>query len=123
MVGVSPGDIVGTAVYDTAEIEAGLTRYVGRAPDAPQWAPAFVEVAGKRILILTVEPPQPGQPGWPCRRTYSADPRLEDMRPIRDGALFVRHKANTEEATSADIDMLFRRAGGAHRRIAGISLV
>jgi hypothetical protein len=123
VVGVSPGDLVGTVVYDTTEIEAWLTRYVGRAPDAPQWAPAYVEVEGRRILILTIEPPVAGHAGWPCRKTYSPDPRIEDMRPVRDGALFVRHKANTEEATSADIDMLSRRAAGGHRRISGISLV
>jgi hypothetical protein len=123
VVGVSPGELVGTRVYDTAEIEGWLTRYVGRAPNAPEWAPAYVEVDERPVLILTVEPPQVGQAGWPCRKTYSPDPRIEDLRPVRDGAVFVRHKASTEEATSADMDMLSRRAVGGHRRIAGISLL
>jgi hypothetical protein len=124
VVGATPGDIVGTTVYDNAKIEAWLTPYIGRAPNAPEWAPAYVEVESKPVLILTVEPPQFGHPSWPCRKTYSPDPRTgEDVRGIRDGAVFVRHKASTDEANSADIEMLSRRAAGRRHRIAGISLL
>ena len=42
---------------------------------------------------------------------------------LRDGAVYVRHKASTEEADSADIEMLTRRASGTRRRIAGVSVV
>ena len=124
-VGVSPGELVGTIVYDSAMIEAWLTPYVGRFPDAPQWAPAYVEVDGKQVLILTIEPAEVGHRAWPCRKTYSPDPRTgEDPKMnLRDGAVYVRHQASTVEATGADHDMLSRRAAGTRRRISGISLL
>lgn len=125
VVGVSPGSLVGTPVRDTAKIDGWLTPYVGRAPNAPEWAPTYAEVQGKEVLVLTIEPPQFGHPAWPCRKTYSPDPRTrEDPRlAVRDGAVYVRHKASTEEANSADIEMLSRRAAGSRRRIAGISVL
>ena len=125
VVGVHPGELVGTVVYDTAKIEAWLTPYVGPSPDAPQWAPAYVEVEGEQILLLTVERPNFGDRPWPCRKTYSTDRRTgQDQEvAVRDGRLYVRHQASTIEATSADQDMLARRAIGGRRRIGGISLV
>jgi hypothetical protein len=125
VVGVSPGDLLGTAVYDSAKIEAWLTAYVGRAPNAPQWAHAYVEMEGKAVLILTIEPPHPGQPAWPCRKSYFPDSRTGEgpRAGLRDGAVYVRHQASTVEANSADIEMLSRRAAGSRRRIAGISLL
>lgn len=125
LVGVSPGSLVGTPVHDTADIEGWLVPYVGRAPSAPEWAPTYIEVAGTPVLVLTVEAPQSGYPAWPCRKTYAPDPRIGDdpKVAVRDGALYVRHKASTVEATSADIEMLSHRAAGTRRRITGISVV
>jgi hypothetical protein len=125
VVGASPGELVGTVIYDSAMIEAWLTPYVGRFPDAPQWASAYVEVDGKQVLILTIEPPEVGHRAWPCRKTYSPDPKTgaDQKMSLRDGAVYVRHQASTVEATAADHDMLSRRAAGARRRISGISLL
>jgi hypothetical protein len=124
VLGVSPGLLDGTPVHDNADIEAWLTPYIGRAPNAPEWASEYVEVQGKQILIVTVEPPQPGQPAWPCRKTYTPDRNKgEDPKwAVRDGAVYVRHQASTEEASSDDIEMLSRRAAGSGRRLGGISL-
>ena len=124
VVGVTPGSLDGTPVHDNAEIEAWLTPYIGRAPNAPEWASDYVEVDGKQILIVTVEPPQLGQPAWPCRKTYTPDRNKgEDPKwAVRDGAVYVRHQASTEESTSDDIEMLSRRAAGSGRRLGRISL-
>jgi len=76
--------------------------------------------------VLTVEPPQLGHAAWPCRKEYLADPKAAGYDPtiaLRDGAIYVRHKASTEEASSADIEMLNRRAAGSRRRIGGVSLL
>ncbi|MBA3779447.1 MAG: hypothetical protein H0X16_09155 [Chloroflexi bacterium] len=125
VIGVSPASIVGTPVHDTAKIESWLTPYVGRAPNAPEWAPTYVEVQGQQVLVITIEPPQFGHPAWPCQKTYSPDPRSgkDPMIAVRDGAVYVRHKASTEEANSADVAMLSRRAAGSRRRIGGISVL
>lgn len=124
LVGVSPGSLVGAPVHDTVDIEGWLVPYVGRAPGAPEWAPSYIEVAGKPVLVLTIEAPQSGHPAWPCRKTYAPDPRVreEPRSAVRDGAVYVRHKASTVEAMSADIEMLSRRAAGTRRRITGISV-
>lgn len=126
LLGVSPGELPGTPVHDTAKIESWISPYVGQPPNAPDWAPTYVEVQGKRVLVLTIEPPQYGQPAWPCRKDYSPDPRRPGADPklaLREGAVYVRHKASTREATAADIEMLSRRTAGARRRIGGVSLV
>lgn len=76
--------------------------------------------------MLTVEPPRYGHPAWPCRKGYSPDPRKPGADPklaLREGAVYVRHKASTREASAADIEMLSRRAAGARRRIGGVSLL
>lgn len=125
VVGVSPGWLEGTAVHDNAEIEAWLTPYLGRAPNAPEWASDYLEFDGKQILIITVEPPQLGQPAWPCRKTYTPDRNKgEDPKwAVRDGAVYVRHQASTEESSSDDIEMLSRRAAGSGRRLGKISVM
>jgi hypothetical protein len=119
LVGVSPRSLTGTPVYDTANIEAWISPYVGQLPNAPAWAPAYIRVEDAHVLVLTVEPPTRGHPLWPCRKDYTpADAR----QAVREGAIYVRHMASTTEATAADIDMLSRRAGAARRRVSGISL-
>lgn len=127
LLGVSPGDLPGTQVHDAAKIDSWISAYTGQLPHAPEWSPTFVEVHGKHILVLTVEPPRHGHPAWPCRKEYSPDPRTSrpDTGPsLREGAIYVRHKASTREATAADIEMLSRRAAsGVQRRIGGVSLL
>jgi hypothetical protein len=126
LVGVAPGVLNGSPVHDAAQIESWLAPYVGRVPNGPEWNGGYVEVDGKAVLVLSVEPPQVGQPAWPCRKEYLADPKAPGYDPtivLRDGAIYVRHKASTEEANSADIEMLNRRAAGSRRRIGGVSLL
>ena len=75
---------------------------------------------------MLTEPPRYGHPAWPCRKDYAQDPRKPGAGPklaLREGAVYVRHKASTREATAADIEMLSRRAAGARRRIGGVSLL
>jgi hypothetical protein len=124
LVGVEPGALNGTPVHDSAKLESWLAPYVGRTPNGPEWVSAYPEVDGKRVLVLIVEPPRPGQGAWPCRRTFAPDPRTGDASVrLRDGAIYVRHKASTQEADSADVEMLTRRASGTRRRIAGVCVL
>lgn len=118
LLGVSPGGLVGTPVHDTAKLESWISPYVGQPPNAPEWAPTYVRVEDKDVLVLAVEPARWGHPAWPCRKEYSPGPK----QAVREGAVYVRHKASTREATAADIEMLSRRAGAARRRVSGISL-
>lgn len=126
LVGVSPGILNGTPVHDSAKIDAWLSTYIGSSPNAPEWAPAYVDIDGKDVLILTVEAPRPGNRIWTCRKTYSGEARPaqpnQKVLSLREGAIYVRHKASTMEATSQDIEMLERRSQGNRRRITNISL-
>ncbi len=126
LLGVSPGELPGTRVYDADKIENWIAAYVGQPPNAPEWMPTYVHVHDKDVLVLTIEPPRDGHPAWPCRKEYLADPRSAGTNPkpaTREGAVYVRHKASTREATAADIEMLSRRTAGARKRIGRVSLL
>lgn len=58
LVGVAPGVLNGSPVHDAAQIESWLAPYVGRVPNGSEWNTAYVELDGKAVLVLTVEPPQ-----------------------------------------------------------------
>lgn len=120
--GVSPGLLPGTSVYDTATIEAWLQAYVGRAPEAPAWAPTYVDLHGKQVLIITIEAPAPGDPMWVCQREYS-ETRDGRERVITRTVIYVRRKGSTHEAGPADIAMLSRRLTARGRRVSGLSLL
>lgn len=119
VVGAEPDNLVGTTVFDAAKVEDFLEPFVGGGTSGPGWSPTYVSVDGKDVLILTVEPPRLGDPTWPFRRKFT-DP---GERPIDDGDIFVRQLASTEKASSADIDMLTRRARSAGTRLSGLSVV
>lgn len=123
VVGARPGQLAGTAVYDTAKVEAWLSAYVGRTPEAPEWAPTYLEVEGKSILVLTVEPPKAGDPMWSCQRDYSSNERGRQKWVARKGALYIRRLASTEEAAPEDIVMLSRRLTATRKRISGITVL
>ena len=122
--GVSPGRLDGTQLHDTAKIEAWLAAYVGPASDAPEWAPTYVELHGKQILIITIEAPEPGDRMWACHREFvEPTKRGRDKIITRKGAIYVRRKASTEEAGPADIEMLSRRLKATGKRVSGLSVV
>lgn len=126
LVGVAPSVLNGSPVYDSAKIESWLAHYIGRTPDGPEWISNYPEVDGKQVLVLTVEPPKWGDPIWTCHREFLADPKAPGKGPkvaLREGAIYVRHKASTEEANAADLAMLQRRLLGSRRRIGGISVL
>jgi len=126
LLGVAPGSLNGTPVHDSAKIEGWLAPYVGRTPDGPEWISTYVEVEGKHVLVLTIEPPKWGDPIWTCHKELLADPRVPGDGPkvaLREGVIYVRHKASTEEHTAADLGMLQRRLLGSRRRIGGISVL
>lgn len=126
LVGVEPGSLNGSPVHDSAKIESWLAPYVGRTPDGPDWTSTYVEVEGKRVLVVTVEPSKWGDPIWTCHREFLADPKAPGPGPkvaLREGGIYVRHVASTVEHTAEDLAMLQRRLLGSRRRIGGISIV
>jgi Putative DNA-binding domain len=103
LVGIEPGVLAGVQAVDAAKLESGLTPYIG---PMIQWRPDYVEVDGKTVLVVAVEPPQAGDPLHAVRKSFS-DGKGELLR---DGDVFVRHQASTDPAKYGDIEALSRRA-------------
>jgi hypothetical protein len=103
LVGVEPGTLAGVTPVDAATVEARLAAYVGAHV---QWRPDYVEVEGKTVLVVTVEPPRWGESAHPVRKTFTDGGKTL----FSDGDILVRHHASTDPAKSADIDALHRRA-------------
>jgi hypothetical protein len=105
LAGVSPGALEGVAVVDAAQLEGQVAAFVGRDIS---WRADYVEVDGSNVLVITVEPPQWGDPVHPVRKTFN--PEGGGRSALQEGTVYVRHQASTERATAADMDMLSRRA-------------
>jgi hypothetical protein len=103
LVGVEPGILAGVQPVDAAKLESGLTPYIG---PVVQWRPDYVEVDGKTVLVVAVDPPQAGDPLHAVRKSFS-DGKGELLR---DGDVFVRHQASTDPAKHSDFEALSRRA-------------
>jgi len=124
LLGVAPGQWVGSPVYDNAQIEDWLIPYVGRSPNAPQWASSYVSIDDKDVLLITVEAPRQGDPIWPCRSSYMADVDHGEQKSASVyERVYVRHRAKTVEANSDDYQMLSTRAAGASvKRLTGVAV-
>lgn len=96
VLGIEPGNVVGTPEIDGADLEQYLLKYLGA--DGPVWAPSYVKVAGdKMVLVITVEPPRWGDPIHALRKAYDRS---------EDGTIFVRSQARSRPANSAEIRLL-----------------
>jgi hypothetical protein len=118
--GASPGELNGTSVVDAASLEDMLAPYVGKGPAGPDWSPDYVELDGKHVLVITIEPPRMGHPIWTLLKEYTPDKGEARLHP---GAVFARQEASTETASPADIVMLARRAAATGSTLGGLSLV
>lgn len=97
LVGVEPGAIHGVTTVDPETLIGKIRVYAG---DAVRWTPEIIEVDGKCVLVVIVDPPQPGDPIHGLRKQLDKLPA---------GAIFVRHTGRTDLATPGDLDMLQAR--------------
>ena len=99
VVGVEPGAHEGVTPIDPVQLAAKVDKFVGGV-EGPDWEARFVDHAGVHVLVVTVEPPRYGDPGYPLRRSNK----------VNEGVLFHRGKGESAPATAAEVDMLFERA-------------
>jgi hypothetical protein len=99
VIGAEPGNLVGTARRDPAELEDGLVPYLGL--EGPVWDAHHVDVGGVEVLLLEVQPPREGDPIHTLRKAFDK---------WAEGTIFVRHKGKTDPATSVDVSQLTTRA-------------
>ena len=98
IVGLEPGTIHGVTNVDNADLDKLVSLYVGA--DGPRWLPHLYTYAGKGVLIVVVDPPCWGDPIWTMRKQIDK---------YQDGTIFVRKRARSEPANSADIVRLSER--------------
>ena len=95
VLGAAPGKATGMEVNDAAALDDWLRPYTG---DELRWRPAYVELDGQAVLVITVEPPRDGDPIYVLERE-STD---ESGRTMRAGTVFVRRAGKTHEATPGE---------------------
>lgn len=99
VVGAEPGSASGITPVDPAQLSQGILAYAGS--DGPAWSPQYLEAASGQVLVLVVEPPQPGHRTFTLRREFSSGSTT-----YRAGTVFVRQHGKTEIAGPDDIRAL-----------------
>jgi len=100
IVGAEPGRCDGVTAIDPADLDSKIITYTGA--DGPSWSPQYVPCHGVQVLVITVEPPRPGQRPFTLRKAYQG---------YHLGAIFVRRPGRTILAEPADIQALVDRYG------------
>lgn len=99
VVGVEPENLAGVLMPDPSQWIELVEVYL-RGEATPPWEWTIVPAHGKDVLVVTVDPPQDGDPLWPLRK---------EINSYRSGTLFVRKPGKTEPALAEDVDALGRR--------------
>ena len=102
VIGSEPGNVNGVSLIDNAILDAGISRFV-RA--SVRWSPQCIQHQGKEILVITVEPPEYGDPIAAMLTSYESP----DGNVCRRGDVFIRRHGRTDLATQEDYNMLVQR--------------
>jgi len=107
VVGAEPGNCVGVDEIDPAVFGQGIQPYLGA--EGPGWGAQYVHHHGKSVLVVTVEPPRPGDRIFTLQKEFSK---------YRAGTVFVRRQGRTVQAEPGDIRALEDRFASATAEIA-----
>jgi hypothetical protein len=111
LAGVEPGNLVGVERLDPAKIDDAIRKYV--APGEPRWAPTYVTLEGRDVLIITVESPRDGDRIFKLQQGFGG---------ALSGRIYARRNGQTEEANPAEHAALEERLLGG-RPTVNLSLV
>lgn len=95
VIGAEPGAVTGVAEVDPAVLDQGIQAYLGS--EGPAWGMSYVHKGAASVLVITVEPPAPGD----RIRTLQ-----KDFGSYLAGAVFVRRPGRTIQAEPGDIRAL-----------------
>lgn len=112
LLGVEPDSVPGLAGprLDQADLHNKIVPLCG---NTIQWTANYLEFEQSTVLIVTVDPPQPGDPPYPARKTYGADASGKPI--LKDGMIYVRRGTKSEPARADQIDVLLARHSAGQR--------
>lgn len=116
VIGAEPGGVSGVSPIDNASLNDGISRFVRIA----RWSPQYVDYAGKQVLVVTVEPPEYGDPTIAMLTAYQSGERGASV--CREGDVFVRRHGSTNLATQEDHHILNRRFAASAEQASGMSI-
>jgi hypothetical protein len=116
LLGVEAGRVIGVPVWDSADIESWLSRFV---PSELMYDVHYVTAEGKDVLVLEVDPPRQGDTIF-CLQASTGDGGSN----MAEGTIYVRRGGKTEMAGANEIAMLTARtASGATETELDLELV
>ncbi|WP_144876309.1 hypothetical protein [Microbacterium sp. 1.5R] len=106
VIGVGAGQVVGIAPVEMMEIAKVVQQYVGAA--GPRWDVVWVPIEGSanQVLIIVVDPPEPGQRPFPCRSNGES---------LTSGRIYIRADGETREANADEFDLLLARGAASQK--------
>ena len=88
------------------ELEDRLRPYLG--PQFPAFEFGRIGVdATNEVLFVIAQPPQEGQPIFPCQKSFQGDDRRDSLE---DGAIYVRGTSNTRPARAGEVLALVEKS-------------
>ena len=117
VIGAEPENVAGIKPVDNAELNAGVSRFVR---SSVRWNPQYVGFKGQQVLVITVEPPNYGDPITAILTEYGTGGRKS--RVVGEGDVFVRYSGSTGRATQDDYDMLVQRYAAVREQLTGITV-
>lgn len=103
--GSTPGVPRGVEAH---ELEDRLRPYLGSQFPAFEFGRISVD-DDREVLFVIGQPPQEGQPIFPCHKTFQGEDRRDSLE---DGAVYVRGPSNTRPARAGEVLALVERARG-----------
>lgn len=100
IIGVGENGATGIEQVEHLTISQGIEKFLGS--DGPRWDVLWVPIADsdKKVLLILVDPPEPGQEMFVCRA---------DGQNIHDGEVYIRAQGASRKAKSGEIDRLLKR--------------
>ena len=117
VIGVEPGNLGGVSPVDNAKLHAALSRFLRTEV---RWSPQYIGFEGQQVLVITVEPPEYGDPIISMLTSY--EPRERGASVCRKGDVFIRRHGSTDRATQGDYDMRARRSSTGAEQATGFKV-
>src|SRR5699024_11029346 len=100
IIGITEDGAVGVPPVEMLELQQVIQPFLGVS--GPEWDVVTVLVGDSPnvVLVVIVEPPEPGQPPFICRSNGEG---------LQDGRIYVRAEGETREAKAEELDQLLER--------------